>query len=117
MSTEYSTLTAEVVNNDQEAVSEQPNGTFGVAALKEGYQNINFIDSVKYSQSGQTLTEFLKNYIVVNFSSEQFSFIEERDEIKPTHYLKNPRPLKAFVVEDSSALQHIFVFDVAGCLN
>lgn len=85
--------------------------------IKEGYYDINIVDNIKFIQSSQTINEYIKSLIFLQFEKEpDILFLEERDEFKPTNYLKNSRHLKVFVVEDSFKRQHTFVFDVHSCL-
>lgn len=85
--------------------------------LKEGYHDVNIPNSIDFFKSGKPLNEYLKQQILLHFNGElNILFLEEKDEFRPTNYLKNPRHLKTFIVEDSIKGQHTFVFDVANCL-
>lgn len=84
--------------------------------LTQGYENINFANAQEYHRSGKTLVDFLKDFIIVNFPDEQFSFVEIKEESRPTNYLRNPRRLMTFIIEDSLKTRRVFVFDIASCL-
>ena len=86
-----------------------------VPLLREGYSEVNPVGYVCASE--EELIVYLTNEIAFHFENHQFKILEIKKEFRPTNYLKNPRPLRTFIVEDSSNRQHVFVFDVAGSIN
>ena len=79
--------------------------------LSEGYTNVNLVSFACATE--EQLLGFLKNQIVMHFKEDQFKILEIKKEVRSTNYLKNERPLRAFVVEGQDNKRHIFVFDVA----
>jgi len=114
MSTEYSTVTAEVVNNDQEAGSEQPNDTFGVVALKEGYGDINILSVSPIPNVD--LNFYISTLVASHYGELSYNIISIIDEKRETSYVKNLRSLKTVRVTNLDGIESLFVFDVEACI-
>ena len=86
------------------------------SVLKEGYNDVNNVQPESYYALGKPLLAYLKDQIIINFPDDSFSFIETREEFRPTNYIQNPRNLITFFIEDSNKNPRVFVFDVTNCL-
>jgi|688.fasta_scaffold360147_2 hypothetical protein len=87
--------------------------------LKEGYTNVNMADNISYYKSNKPLNEYLKEQITTDLSNEEGAWecFEELEEIRPTDYIQNPRPVHTFVFKNSvNETKKIFSFDVTSCL-
>lgn len=99
---------------NETTLTEPLTGELPINLLKEGHPFVNFINATSFYSSGKTLSEYLKDLIVVHIADDSFSWsiVEEREEYRSTDYIQNPRPIHTIVVQNSTTgIRRSFSFD------